>query len=74
MPQPINGATAEQLRTIIQRIERLAEEKAAIGADITEIYAEAKGNGYDVKALRRITGSASASVQPPVKYTIHAPR
>ncbi len=48
------GTTADQLRSIIERIENLEEEKANLSADIREIYAEAKGNGFDVKALRTI--------------------
>ena len=44
----------DQLKSIIERVERLEEDKAAIGSDIKDVYAEAKGNGYDVKALRRI--------------------
>ena len=44
----------DQLRSIIERIERLEEEKAALAEDIKEVYAEAKGNGFDVKALRTI--------------------
>lgn len=52
-----NSATAvaaDQLRAIIERVERLEEDKKAISDDIKDIYAEAKGNGYDVKALRTI--------------------
>lgn len=48
------GVAVEQLRSIIQRVEKLEEEKAAIAADIREVFAEAKGNGFDVKALRSI--------------------
>ena len=48
------GTTADQLRSIIERIENLEEEKASLSADIREVYAEAKGNGFDVKALRAI--------------------
>ena len=44
----------DQLRSIIERIERLEAEKAGIASDIRDVYAEAKGNGYDVKALRTI--------------------
>lgn len=44
----------DQLRSIIERIERLEEEKKTISDDVRDIYAEAKGNGYDVKALRTI--------------------
>jgi uncharacterized protein (UPF0335 family) len=44
----------DQLKAIIERIERLEEEKKAISEDIRDVYAEAKGNGFDVKALRSI--------------------
>lgn len=43
----------DQLRSLIERIERLEEEKAALASDIKEIYAEAKGNGFDTKAMRK---------------------
>ena len=45
---------AGTLRAFIERIERLEEEKAGLGSDIREIYAEAKGNGYDTKTIRAI--------------------
>jgi uncharacterized protein (UPF0335 family) len=45
---------AEQLRALVERIERMEEEKKAIADDIREIYAEAKGNGFDTKVLRQI--------------------
>jgi uncharacterized protein (UPF0335 family) len=44
----------DQLKAFIERIERLEEEKKALSDDIRDVYAEAKGNGYDVKALRAI--------------------
>lgn len=44
----------DQLKTIVERIEKLEEEKKAIGNDIKDVYREAKGNGYDTKALRTI--------------------
>jgi uncharacterized protein (UPF0335 family) len=44
----------EQLKAFVERIERLEEEKKAIADDIKDVFAEAKGNGYDVKALRKI--------------------
>jgi uncharacterized protein (UPF0335 family) len=44
----------DQLKSIIERIENLEAEKANLAVDIREIYAEAKGNGFDVKALRAI--------------------
>ena len=43
-----------QLKAIIERIEKLEEEKKAISDDIKDVYGEAKGNGFDVKALRTI--------------------
>lgn len=46
--------TKEQLQAVIERIERLEEEKKTISDDIRDVYAEAKGNGYDVVALRTI--------------------
>ena len=48
------SVTRDQLRSIIERIERLEEEKKTIADDIRDVYAEAKGNGFDVKALRQI--------------------
>ena len=50
----VGGIAAERLRSYIERIERLEEEKAALAADIREIYSEAKGNGFDAKTMRRI--------------------
>lgn len=44
----------DQLKSIVARIERLEEEKKTISDDIGEVYAEAKGNGYDVKVLRKV--------------------
>ena len=44
----------DQLKAFIERIERLEEEKTAIAGDIKEVYAEAKGNGFDTKVLRKI--------------------
>lgn len=50
----LQTSTKDQLRTIVSRIERLEEEKAALASDLKEVYAEAKGNGFDVKALRKL--------------------
>ena len=44
----------DQLKSIVERIERLEEEKKALADDIKEVYAEAKGNGFDTKTLRRV--------------------
>jgi len=46
--------TAAHLRAYIERIERLEEEKAAIAGHVREVFAEAKGEGYDVKAMRAV--------------------
>lgn len=45
---------AEKLRGYVDRIERLEEERKALGGDIRDIYAEAKGNGFDVKVMRQL--------------------
>jgi uncharacterized protein (UPF0335 family) len=49
-----NSIAKDQLRAIVERIERLEENKAAIASDIKDVYVEAKGNAFDVKALRTI--------------------
>lgn len=48
------GVAADQLRSIIERVEKLEEEKAGIAADIRDIFAEAKGNGYHLPAIKTI--------------------
>ncbi|PCI41708.1 MAG: hypothetical protein COB46_02655 [Rhodospirillaceae bacterium] len=48
------GIAGDRLRSFVERIERLEEEKAALVADIREVYSEAKGTGFDVKILRQI--------------------
>ncbi|MFD2263691.1 DUF2312 domain-containing protein [Lacibacterium aquatile] len=50
----VGGIAADHLRSYIERVERLEEEKAALAADIKEVFAEAKGNGFDVKTIRQI--------------------
>lgn len=50
----VGGITAEQLKAYVERVERLEEEKAAIAADVREVYAEAKANGFDVKIMRQV--------------------
>ena len=49
-----SGIAADQLRSIVERVENLEEDKAGIALDIREVYAEAKGNGYDTKAIREL--------------------
>jgi uncharacterized protein (UPF0335 family) len=48
------GIAAERLRSFVERIERLEEERTALGADIREVYSEAKGVGFDTKVLRQL--------------------
>lgn len=50
----LNSTAQTQLKTILERIERLEEDKAAVMADLKEVYAEAKGNGFDVKIIRKV--------------------
>ena len=50
----LNSTAQTQLKSIIERIERLEEDKAAVSADLKEVYLEAKGNGFDVKVLRKV--------------------
>ena len=50
----LNSTAQTQLKTIIERVERLEEDKAAVLADLKEVYLEAKGNGFDVKILRKV--------------------
>src|SRR5580693_2334263 len=50
----VGGLAVDQLKSIIGRVEKLEEEKAGISADIRDVFAEAKGNGFDTKAIRTI--------------------
>lgn len=54
MVDPVSGVAAAQLQSLILRIERLEEDKANIAADIKEVFAEAKGQGFDVPMMRRL--------------------
>lgn len=50
----VGGIAAERLRSLVERIERLEEERRALGGDIKDIYAEAKSAGFDVKVMRQL--------------------
>jgi uncharacterized protein (UPF0335 family) len=50
----VGGISADRLRSLIERVERLEEEKSGITSDIRDIYAEAKSAGFDVKIMRQI--------------------
>jgi uncharacterized protein (UPF0335 family) len=54
-PEPSGHRFAkDQLKSFVERVERLEEEKKSLTDDIRDVYAEAKGNGFDVKALRTV--------------------
>ena len=48
------GISAQRLKSFIERIERLEEERKALGADVREVYSEAKSTGYDPKIMRQV--------------------
>ena len=50
----IGGVSSAQLKSFIERIERLEEEKAAVSEHIRDVFAEAKGTGFDVKTIRQV--------------------
>jgi uncharacterized protein (UPF0335 family) len=50
----VGGISGDRLKSFIERIERLEEEKAALAADIKDVFAEAKGTGFDIKIMRQI--------------------
>jgi len=51
-----SGVAAQRLRSFVQRIERLEEDKAGLAQDLREVYAEARGEGFDVKVMRKLIG------------------
>ena len=53
-PVVLNATAQGQLKSIIERVERLEQEKAEVAEQIKEVFAEAKGNGFDVKVLRKV--------------------
>jgi uncharacterized protein (UPF0335 family) len=50
----VGGIAGDRLKSFVERIERLEEEKKALANDIKEVYAEAKGTGFDIKIMRQI--------------------
>ena len=54
MPSNKTSFAQGQIRSLVERIERLEEEKKTIAGDIKEVYAEAKANGFDTKILRKV--------------------
>lgn len=53
-PDVMTAAAQGRLKTIIERVERLEEDKAGVMADLKEVYLEAKGEGFDVKIIRKV--------------------
>ena len=53
-PADVGGVAGARLKSLIERIEKLEEEKAAIGSDIKDVYGEAKGTGFDTKTMRKL--------------------
>jgi uncharacterized protein (UPF0335 family) len=50
----VGGIAADQLRSLVERIEKLEEEKKALSDDIRDVYAQAKGSGFDLKVMRQV--------------------
>jgi uncharacterized protein (UPF0335 family) len=50
----VGGIAADRLRSFLERVERLEDEKAALSADVREVYAEAKAVGFDTKIMRQV--------------------
>ena len=50
----VGGIAADRLRSFVERVEYMEAEKAALGADIKDVFAEARGAGFDVKTMRKI--------------------
>jgi len=50
----VGGVAGDRLRSLVERVERLEEEKAALSGDIREVYSEAKSAGFDIRILRQI--------------------
>jgi uncharacterized protein (UPF0335 family) len=57
------GISGERLRSFVSRIEKLEEDKAAVGEDLKEVYAEAKGVGFDTKIIRQIVRLRKVEVE-----------
>ena len=53
-PQDVGGVAGARIKAFIERVERLEEEKTAIADGIKDVYAEAKGTGFDVKTIRKL--------------------
>lgn len=61
--QDVGGVAGARLKSFIERIERLEEEKSAIADDIKDVYAEAKGTGFDAKTIRKVVSLRKLDVE-----------
>lgn len=61
--QDVGGVAGARLKSFIERIERLEEEKSAIADDIKDVYAEAKGTGFDSKTIRKIVSLRKLDIE-----------
>ena len=52
--ETLNASAQGKLKSLVERIERLEEDRAAVASDLKEVYAEAKGEGFDTKILRKV--------------------
>lgn len=59
-PDVLNGAAQSQLRSFVERLERLSEDAVAVRTDMKEVRAEAKGSGFDTKILNRVIKARAA--------------
>lgn len=67
--EPMNGVAEAELRSFVERIERLQEEKAAIGDDIKDVYGEAYSRGYDKTALGQVVTARRKRSKDAAKFT-----
>lgn len=63
LAEDVGGVAGKRLKSFIERVERLEEEKAATGEDIKEVYAEAKGVGFDPKIIRKVIRERKMDVE-----------
>ncbi|MGA1831649.1 DUF2312 domain-containing protein [Rhizobium wenxiniae] len=69
-PSDAHGVARDQLRAFVERIERLEEEKKTIADDIKDIYGEAKGMGYDTKAIKKLIAERKKDAEELVEFEL----
>lgn len=63
MPKDVSGVSGAKLKSFVERIERLEEEKKALGEDIRDVYAESKGMGFEPKIIRKLVALRRANAE-----------